>query len=104
MNAIVYSTLKCTYCTKAYNLLKGYNIKVEKKVIEADFSGLPTQTEFNTHMYESVQKKADDNQWELMKIMKDNGVILRSVPQVIIDNKLIGGYDATEEWCKDNIG
>jgi glutaredoxin len=73
---------------------------VEKVMIEADTSSLPTQTQFNTHMYESVQQKAKDNFDDIMKICNDSGIRMKSVPQVIVDGKFIGGYEEIEAWCK----
>jgi glutaredoxin len=69
-------------------------------MIEADTSNFPTQTQYNTHMYESVQKKAKDNFDDIKKICQESGQQMRSVPQVLIDGKLIGGFEEIEEWCK----
>ena len=103
MKAIVYSTPKCVFCSRAMNLLKSHNVEVEKIMIEADTNGLPTQTTYNTHMYEEIQQKARDNYDDIMRICDDNGKQMKSVPQVIIDDSLIGGYEETEAWCKQQF-
>ena len=69
---IVYSKDNCGYCVKAKSLLKGLGLTfVEKKMEEFD--------------------SVDD-------MLKDIGKKVRSMPQIKIDGKLIGGYNQLVEY------
>jgi glutaredoxin 3 len=66
-SVLVYTSPSCPYCTQAKSLLKRKNIPFEEKLIEW----------------------ADEAGWEEMRA-KSNG--MKTVPQIYIDDKLIGGY------------
>lgn len=65
-NVIVYSTQNCPYCVSAKELLTRKNISFE-------------------------EVRVDENPDELAKMMKLSG--RRTVPQIFIDDKPIGGFD-----------
>ena len=93
MKAKIYSTPKCVFCTRAYNLLKTYDIECEKIMIEPELSGLPTQTQHNSHIYEDIIQKAKDNFDEVVRLVADQKQQnFRSVPQVVINGELKGHY------------
>jgi glutaredoxin len=71
-NIIVYSKTNCGYCVKAKALLKGLGLTfVEKKAEE----------------FESVDA-----------MIKDIGKKVRSMPQIKIDEELVGGYNQLIEY------
>lgn len=74
-NIIVYATKRCPYCIKAFDLLK----KREAP---------------------SVEKIYIDDDPDAFKQMLSLSFPLRSVPQIFIGGKHIGGFDALEELDK----
>jgi len=75
MQIIVYSKNNCGYCNKAKLLLKNLGLTYEEKKME-DF--------------ESVEK-----------LLEDIGKKVRTMPQIKIDGKLIGGYNQLVEYFAD---
>ena len=76
MNAKVYSTSTCTWCDRVVKDLTENGIEVEK----IDISG-------------------DKKLFKQMSV--DVGKKVSTVPQVIIDEKYIGGYTETERFIKN---
>ena len=76
MNAKVYSTSTCTWCDRVVKDLTENGIVVEKIDISGD-------KKLFKQMSEDVGKKVS------------------TVPQVIIDEKYIGGYTETERFIKN---
>ena len=76
MNAKVYSTSTCTWCDRVIKNLTDSGIEVEKIDISGD-------KKLFKQMSEDVGKKVS------------------TVPQVIIDEKYIGGYTETERFIKN---
>jgi len=76
MNAKVYSTSTCTWCDRVIKDLTENGIVVEKIDISGD-------KKLFKQMSEDVGKKVS------------------TVPQVIIDEKYIGGYTETERFIKN---
>jgi glutaredoxin len=76
MNAKVYSTSTCTWCDRVVKDLTENGIVVEK----IDISG-------------------DKKLFKQMSV--DVGKKVSTVPQVIIDEKYIGGYTETERFIKN---
>ena len=74
MEAIVYSTPACTWCDKVTNLL----IDAEAEVNKIDI----TESRENFDMMTNVAGN------------------VRTVPQVVVDGKYIGGYKETEEYLR----
>jgi glutaredoxin len=72
MNAIIYGTNKCTWCDKVANTLLDAGIDITKVDV--------TEPEKLDEMLEIAGKDA------------------RTVPQVVIDGKYIGGYTETERF------
>ncbi|RYZ94310.1 MAG: glutaredoxin 3 [Proteobacteria bacterium] len=64
---VVYTSPSCPYCVRAKELLKRKNVDFEEKLIGWD----------------------DEAGWEEMR-KKSNG--MKTVPQIYIDDKLVGGY------------
>ena len=69
MTITVYSKTNCVYCTKAKALLKGLGLEFEEKSLEKDFNG------------------------DASALIKDIGKNVRAMPQIKIDDELIGGYN-----------
>tara|TARA_Y100000590_G_scaffold460045_1_gene618499 strand:- start:241 stop:480 length:240 start_codon:yes stop_codon:yes gene_type:complete len=69
MDIIIYTKDNCPNCLKVKNILKKYNPKILK--LEKDIS--------REKFFEKFPN-------------------IKTVPQVIINNKHIGGYDETREW------
>jgi len=76
MTIQIYSKPNCVYCDKAKSLLKGLNISYEEKMFGKDFN---TPEE----LYEAVGKQ------------------VRTMPQIVIDGVLIGGYNQLVEYYTD---
>ena len=72
MQVIVYSKQKCTYCSKAKVMLDNLGIEYTEKKFE-DF------------------KSVDD-------MLEDIGKKVRSMPQIKINDELIGGYNQLIEY------
>ncbi len=74
MTIIIYSKTNCVYCTKAKGLLDKLRLDYTEKTLEKDFNG-------------SVEK-----------LLEDIGKNVRQMPQIKIDNELIGGYNQLVEY------
>ena len=77
MTITVFSKNNCVYCTKAKALLKGLGLEFEEKSLEKDFGSDPT------------------------KLIEAIGKNVRTMPQIKIDDKLIGGYNQLIEYFAD---
>jgi len=75
MEIIIYSKENCTFCTKAKLLVKNLGLEYTEKKLE-DF--------------ESTEA-----------MLKDIGKPIRTMPQIKVDNKLIGGYNQLVEYFVD---
>jgi NADH-dependent peroxiredoxin subunit F len=71
MQIKIYSKQNCQFCTKAKHMLKSIGLDYEEKMMES---------------FESPQA-----------MMEDIGKQVRSMPQIKIDDKLIGGYNQLVE-------
>jgi len=74
MTIIIYSKTNCVYCTKAKGLLDNLRLDYTEKTLEKDFNG-------------SVEK-----------LLEDIGKNVRQMPQIKINNELIGGYNQLVEY------
>lgn len=74
-NILVYTKDNCGYCVKAKNLLNSLSLNYIEKKFE-DFTS-------NEALYEDLGKN------------------VRSMPQIKIDGKLIGGYNQLIEYLHD---
>ena len=72
MKIVIYSKTNCVYCTKAKNLVKNLGLDYTEKRLEE---------------FESVDKMLED-------IRKN----VRQMPQIKIDDELIGGYNQLVEY------
>ena len=77
MTITVFSKNNCVYCTKAKALLKGLGLEFEEKSLEKDFGSDPT------------------------KLIEAIGKNVRTMPQIKIDGKLVGGYNQLVEYFAD---
>jgi len=75
MEIIIYSKQNCIFCTKAKNLVKKLGLEYTEKKME-DF--------------ESTEA-----------MLEDIGKQVRTMPQIKIDDKLIGGYNQLVEHFAD---
>jgi glutaredoxin len=73
MEAMVFSTPKCTWCNKVINILEDSNIEVTKVDVAESVEN-----------FEKMQNYAGED--------------IRSVPQVVIDNEFVGGYTEVERF------
>ena len=76
MKIIIYSKPNCVYCDKSKALVKGLGMTYEEKMFGQDFKS-PEE------LYEAVGKQ------------------VRTMPQIIIDDKHIGGYNELVEHFAD---
>ena len=74
MKIVIYSKTNCVYCTKAKGLLDKLRLDYTEKTLEKDFNG-------------SVEK-----------LLEDIGKNVRQMPQIKINNELIGGYNQLVEY------
>ena len=72
----IYSKPNCVFCDKAKSMVKNLGFEYEEKMFGKDFS---TPDE----LYEAVGKQ------------------VRTMPQIIIDDKHIGGYNELVEYFAD---
>ena len=72
MKITIYSKNYCAYCTKAKHLLKTLGLEYEEKMMES---------------FSSVDE-----------MLEDIGKKVRTMPQIKIDGKLIGGYNQLVEY------
>jgi glutaredoxin len=70
MKATVYTGLACSWCERVKALLKDNEYEIEEITV-------------NPTIMEELQTKYNK--------------VIRTVPQVVIDNVLVGGYQETEE-------
>ena len=77
MEIIVYSKNNCVFCTKAKALLNNLGLEYEEKSLEKDFGSDPS------------------------KLIEDIGKNVRTMPQIKIDGKLVGGYNQLIEHFAD---
>lgn len=79
MKIEVYTKDNCTYCNQAKQLLKSKNLEYTEHYI------------------------APSNRAVLLEELTTRlGVAPRTVPQIFIDDKSIGGYTELAQWLKDN--
>ena len=76
MNITIYSKPNCVFCDKAKSLVKGLDLIYEEKMFGKDFNTVE-------ELYEAVGKQ------------------VRTMPQILIDDKLIGGYNQLVEHFAD---
>ena len=74
MKAIVYGSKSCVWCDRVSHMLEDCEVEIEKLDI--------TESDNMEMMREAAGEKA------------------RTVPQVVIDGKYIGGYTETERYLK----
>jgi len=74
MSIIVYSKNNCVFCNKAKHLLKTLGLEYEEKSLEKDFDSDPS------------------------KLIEDIGKNVRTMPQIKIDDELVGGYNQLIEY------
>jgi len=79
MRTVVYSKPMCPYCDKAKHLLKNLNIE-----------------------YEAIQVGTDITVQQLTEEFEANGLPQpRSVPQIILNGKYIGGYQELAKYVEE---
>ena len=76
-NIIVYSRPDCPWCDKAKDLLKTYKFPYQEKMLDVDYS------KDDLRLLVGPEKKL-------------------TVPQIMIDNTLIGGYNDLLEYFEDH--
>jgi len=72
MKIVIYSKNNCVYCNKAKQLVKNLRLDYTEKKMEE---------------FESVDE-----------MLKDIGKKVRTMPQIKIDDKLVGGYNQLVEY------
>ncbi len=76
MNAEIYSKDNCTYCTMAKKLFEKENISyIEVNAVE-------------------------NREYLFERVTKETGFPPKTVPQIWIDDKYIGGFSHLQEWIK----
>ncbi len=75
MSIIVYSKPSCVYCDKAKSLLKRLGYEYEEKIVTKDIT--------------------------LEQLFEALGKQVRTIPQIVIDEKHIGGYNELKEYFVD---
>ena len=75
MQITIYSKNNCVYCDKAKALMKGLGLEYEEKKLES---------------FDSPQA-----------MIEDIGKNVRSMPQIKIDDELVGGYNQLIEYFAD---
>ena len=75
MKIVIYSKQNCVYCSKAKHLVKSLGLEYEEKMMES---------------FDSPQA-----------MLEDIGKQVRTMPQIKIDDKLIGGYNQLIEYFAD---
>ena len=75
MKIVIYSRNNCVYCSKAKHLVKSLGLEYEEKMMES---------------FDSPQA-----------MLEDIGKQVRTMPQIKIDDKLIGGYNQLIEYFAD---
>ena len=75
MSIIVYSKPSCVYCDKAKSLLKQLGYEYEEKIVTKDLT--------------------------LEQLFEALGKQVRTIPQIVIDDKHIGGYNELKEYFVD---
>ena len=76
MTITIYSKPNCVFCDKSKALVKGLGLTYEEKMFGKDFNTVE-------ELYEAVGKQ------------------VRTMPQILIDDKLIGGYNQLVEYFAD---
>ena len=71
---VIYSKNNCVYCTKAKNLVTNLGLSYEEKSFEKDFNG------------------------DVDKLVEHVGKKVRTMPQIKINDNLIGGYNQLVEY------
>ena len=74
MQITIYSKNDCVYCTKAKNLVKNLGIEYNELKLEKDFDNDPG------------------------KLLEHIGKNVRQMPQIKIDDELIGGFNQLVEY------
>ena len=74
MKIVIYSKTNCQYCTKAKNLVKSLGLQYEELSFEKDFNN------------------------DVNKLIEHVGKKVRTMPQIKIDDKLVGGYNQLVEY------
>ena len=77
MKIVIYSKNNCQFCTKAEAPCKTLGLEYEEKSLEKDFGSDP------------------------VKLIEDIGKQVRTMPQIKIDDKLVGGYNQLIEYFAD---
>ena len=75
MSIIVYSKPSCVYCDKAKSLLTRLGYEYEEKIVTKDLS--------------------------LQELFEALGKQVSTIPQIVIDEKHIGGYNELKEYFVD---
>ena len=80
MQITIYSKNDCVYCTKAKNLVKNLGLEYNELKLEKDFDNDPG------------------------KLLEHIGKNVRQMPQIKIDDELIGGYtDLREKLLNEKL-